>query len=220
MFKRTSPGSPVPLDPNQQQLLGLNLDFLQVLLIAQHTDPATTPGNARPGLRLAETQASVLANCDTAALQRMAACGFSLYSLNLHRVDEWLHLAEHSAQVIAPGSADGSADSSTEPAAADALTVQVQNFMHCAVFFAWHLAQQDLQAARLLLGMSAETASVLRNFDLRQCRHVAQRYTRLLTPRWQHNREHFKFAQLLGTQLVAQDLEPSAIARLTTIDPD
>lgn len=231
MFKRTTPG-PAPdasrtSDPNQQQLLGLNLDFLHALRTAQHTSTTAV----RAELRLPEAQATALAICSSEALARMASCGYSLFSLNLHRIDEWLHLARQSAVVSnSSGETTGSA-----PHTQDTLAMQVGNFMQCAVFFAWHLAQQNPQAARLMLGMSEDTAAVLRGMNLGHCRHIAQRYTKLLSPRWLHNRffwpdllryavsgeaEHFRFAQLLSTQLVAQDLEPSAIARLSSIEPD
>lgn len=230
MFKRTTPG-PVPddsraSDPNQQQLIGLNLDFLHALHTAQHTTATTV----RAELRLPEAQATALAGCNSEALTRMASCGYSLFSLNLHRIDEWLHLARQSAVTSnTPGEAGAA------PHTQDALAMQVANFMQCAVFFAWHLAQQNPQAARLMLGMSEDTAAVLRSMNLGHCRYIAQRYTKLLSPRWLHNRffwpdllrygvsgeaEHFRFAQLLSTQLVAQDLEPSAIARLSSIEPD
>lgn len=240
MFRRPASGSvshnSAPPDPNLHQLHGLNLDFLQVLLEAQSSKDQQKPHH---GLRLAEAHAKPLQNCDGAALQRMAACDFSVFSLNWHRVDEWSHLAEQSARAATTHRASGnSGDAPAVSKAADTTTdhpVGLLNFMNCAVFFAWHLAQTDVQAARFMLGMSSETADVMRTMDLWQCRYIGQRYRRLLSPRWQHNRyfwpdllryglsgeaEHLKLVQLLGTQLMAQDLEPSAIARLCAIDPE
>jgi hypothetical protein len=34
------------------------------------------------------------------------------------------------------------------------------------------------------------------------------------------DQQHFKFAQLLGSQLMAQELEPSALLRLSSTDLD
>ena len=240
MFRRSPSGSgsqnATPTDPNLLQLHSLNLDFLQVLLAAQ---TSTDQPKQHHGLRLAEAQAKALQNSDSAALQRMAACDFSLFSLSWHRVDEWLHLAEQSARAaVEHRTAGNSGDAPSASRAADTTTENpggLLNFMNCAVFFAWHLAQTNVQAARFMLGMSSETADVMRTMDLWQCRYIGQRYRRLLSPRWQHNRyfwpdllryglsgetEHFKLVQLLGTQLMAQDLEPSAIARLCAIDPE
>lgn len=212
------------LNSHQQQLLGLNLDFLRILRAAV----AAGPSVVRAELRLSDATAARLMQCDTPALMRMAGCGLSLYSLQLHRTDQWQQLAQQSAQAIALEAGP------RPPHGDDALALQVVDFLQCALFFAWHLAQQDAQAARLLLGMSPETAVVLRTLELGQCRHIAQRYTKLLSPRWSHHRYFWpdllrhglsgdpaqgKLVQLLGTQLAAQDLEPSAIARLT-MEPD
>lgn len=212
------------MNAHQQQLLGLNLDFLRTLRMAVDAGPSAV----RAELRLPEAHATRLAQCDTTALTRMAACGFSLYALQLHHTDQWQQIARQSAQAIAlePGPRPPQGD--------DVLALHVVDFLQSALFFAWHLAQLDAQAARLLLGMSPETAAVLRTLELGQCRHIAQRYTKLLSPRWLHHRYFWqdllryglsgepaqgKFTQVLGTQLAAQDLEPSAIARLT-VEPD
>lgn len=228
MFKRppvTVDSTPPTLpSPNAQQLHGLNLDFLQVLQAVQHAEQRSS----HHGLCLPESMSKLLLACDHGALQRMATCDVSLFSLQWHRVDEWMRLAEHSAT--------DRTQTQTKPAtttAPDPTTQRVLSFMQCAVFFGWHLAQHDEQAARFMLGMSPETASIIRTLDLWQCGFISQRYRKLLVPRWLHNRyfwpdllhygrdggpEPLKLLQLLGTQLMAQDLEPSAIARHTVTD--
>ena len=101
------------------------------------------------------------------------------------------------------------------------------------MFYAWHLAQQAPQQARLLLGMSADTTALFTAMELWQCRHIAHSQHRLLGPRWRHHPyfwsdllryavsgelQHFRFAHLLGSQLMAQELEPSTILRLSSTD--
>ena len=226
MFKRqnsTVSSSSTSISPNQQQLHGLNLDFLRVLQAVQRSDSRSS----YHGLRLIESNGESLLNLDSSALQRVAGCNFSLFSLQWHRADEWTRLAEHSTT--------NRDQAQTTVNAPDDAMLAVLNFMQCAVFFGWHLAQQDERAARFMLGMSAETAAVMRSLDLAQCRYIGQGYRKLLTPRWLHNRyfwsdllhygnsgeaEHFKLIQLLGTQLMAQDLEPSAIARHSAADAE
>jgi hypothetical protein len=230
MFKRpvVSPESAqsTSLSPNLQQLHGLNLDFLLVLQSIQQAPQRSS----YHGLCLADPIAKLLLACDHSGMQRMASCDVSLFSLQWHRVDEWTRLAEHSAlsrtQPLSQQSSDIASDSTTQ---------SVLNFIQCAVFFGWHLAQHDEQAARFMLGMSPETATVMRTLDLWQCRYIGQHYQKLLAPRWLHNRyfwtdllqygrsgnpDHLKLVQLLGTQLMAQDLEPSAIARHSVADDD
>ena len=228
MFKRppvtVDSTPPTSSSPNAQQLHGLNLDFLQVLQAVQHAEQRSS----HHGLCLSDSMSKLLLACDQAALQRMATCDVSLFSLQWHRVDEWMRLAEHSATERTQTQTQSSKTTTPDPT-----TQRVLNFMHCAVFFGWHLAQHDEQAARFMLGMSPETASVIRTLDLWQCGFISQRYRKLLTPRWLHNRyfwpdllhygrsgeaEHHKLLQLLATQLMAQDLEPSAIARHTVTD--
>ena len=212
--------------PHLQQLHGLNLDFLQVLQAIQQAPQRSS----YHGLCIHESMGKLLLACNQADLQRMATCDVSLFSLQWHRVDEWTRLAEHSSahRTQAP-------NHQTSEVSPEGTGQWVVNFMQCAVFFGWHLAQHDEQAARFILGMSPETASVIRTLDLWQCRFIGQRYQKLLSPRWLHNRyfwpdllqyghsgnpEHLKLVQLLATQLMAQDLEPSAIARHSIAESD
>jgi hypothetical protein len=204
----------------QRQLLRLNFDFLKLL---RDSDAAAMPGTPREQLALAAAQASLLAQCADDGLQRMAHCGFSLFSLSLHRADIWQHAARTGAQ----------GDSQYALAGASGNGAERSGFMSVALFFAWHLSQQSPRIARFLLGMSDDCVAVITGLELWQCSHIAQTHRHLLMPRWQHHAyfwpdllrygttgemQHFKFARLLGSQLMAQELEPSAIMRLSSTE--
>lgn len=209
---------------DQQQLLRLNIDFLRLLISS--TPPPTTASSPRPfGLSAAQT--SALAQCDAAGLQRMAGCGFSLFSLALHRADIWQRAITSSAaqaDVRHYGLGTGTQD--------DISHIRI-GFIECALFFAWHLSQHQPRNARFLLGMSEDCAQLVARMELWQCRQLAQTQDKLLSPRWTHHpyfwsdllrygssgdAQHFKFACLLGSQLMAQDLEPSAILHLSNTE--
>lgn len=204
--------------PEQQQLLRLNFDFLKLL---RDNTAITTIGGQRQQLVLPAAQAALLAECTDDGLQRMAQCGFSLFSLSLHRADIW----QHAARVGVQG------ESQYSPPVAGANASERSGFMACALFFAWHLSQQSPRTARFLLGMSDDCVAIIAGLELWQCNHIAQSQRHLLGPRWQHHAyfwpdllryattgemQHFKFARLLGSQLMAQELEPSAIIRLSS----
>jgi len=203
----------------QRQLRRLNFDFLKLL-----RDSSSVPAVAgqRQQLALSAGSAATLAHCADEGLQRMAQCGFSLFSLSLHRADIWQHAIHNSvhgeAQYVLPAGSQG-ADGS--------------GFMTCALFFAWHLSQQSPRTARFLLGMTDDCLAVIVGMELWQCSQIAHSHRHLLSARWQHHAyfwpdllrygtsgdmQHFKFARLLGSQLMAQELEPSAIVRLSKSD--
>lgn len=222
MFNPPTPASS-EAGADQSQLLRLNVDFLQLLV--------GMPGNAVPSLSgLRSELITGLTQCGEAGLQRMAACGFSLFSLSLHRADLWQQAAAHcQARAHEPHYGDEAAPRT------DAWSRSCSGFMECALFFAWHLAQQQPHQARLFLGMSEDCTAIITGLELWQCRHIAQTRHALLGPRWRHHpyfwadllkygrsgdQQHFRFAQLLGSQLMAQELEPSAILRLSSTDPD
>ncbi|MGE0115743.1 MAG: hypothetical protein AB7T07_12780 [Steroidobacteraceae bacterium] len=219
-----------PLSPNQQQLLRLNIDFLKLMQVTGQTGSDSHQG-LRQQLCLPTVQAAGLAQCQEAALERMASCGFSLFSLSLHQPDIWRRAAAQSAQLA-------HAAHYHQPAATGQdsdLSRACSGFMECALFFAWHLSQQEPHHARLLLGMSADCAAIVAQLELWQCQYIARQHDKVLSPRWRHHpyfwadllryghsgdARHFKLACLLGSQLLAQELEPSAILRLSSTDTE
>lgn len=204
----------------QRQLLRLNIDFLKLLL--ENRIAESNPVQRQP-LNLPVQQAALLAQCCDAGLERMAQCGFSLFSLSLHRADHWQRTVSATVQVDPQYAWPG----------AQAHGDERIGFMACALFFAWHLSQRAPRSARFLLGMSDDCMAVIAGLEPWQCSHIAQTHSHLLSPRWQHHpyfwtdllhygntgdAQHFKFARLLGSQLMAQELEPSAILRLSSTD--
>lgn len=221
MFDRpTAPDLSDPITPEQRQLLRLNIDFLRLL---QEKSRVPAAGTQRQQLILPAAQAAQLVECSDDGLQRMAQCGFSLFSLSLHQAELWKNAARTAGQSSPQYALPGAAASGDMRA----------GFMACALFFAWHLSQQAPRAARFLLGMSDDCVAVITGLELWQCSHLAQTHAHLLSPRWQHHAyfwpdllrygitgeaQHFKFARLLGSQLMAHELEPSAIMRLSSKD--
>ncbi|MGD9841318.1 MAG: hypothetical protein AB7F79_00400 [Steroidobacteraceae bacterium] len=224
-----------PAQRANQQLQSLNLHFLQLLGFVRGRNDDML---GQFGLRLTAMLSKTLASCDLDVLQRMSECGFCLYSLNLHCSRDWQHLAECSARAVAKQPEITSCENPVSNSVNTAATLPNStflDFMNCAVFFTWHLAQHDGQAARFMLGMSDASISALRTMDLKQCRYIAVHYRHLLRPRWQYNRyfwpnllryglngeaAYLQFVRILGTQLIAQDLEPSALAFLRLGKPD
>jgi hypothetical protein len=219
-----------PLDANQQQLLQLNIDFLKLLTAANQPD-AQTSVITRSQLGLPTLQATTLAACSDDAIKTVSGCGFSLFNFSFHLADMWERMAKTGTQQSSVqryandvNGADG---------ANNAIEVAYAGFAECALFFAWHLAQQQPMAARIMLGMREETASTLAPLQLWQIRHIAQRSYQMLAPRWPQNpyfwvdllryastgnEEHFRFARLMGTQLIAKDMEPSAFMRVSPVE--
>ena len=215
-----------PLDSNQQQLLQLNIDFLKLLIVANQPDAESTV-ITRSQLGLPKLQAVTLINCSDEALRIMASCGFSLFNFNFHLVDMWERMAKVSNE---QSSVQRYANDVS--GAGNAVEVAYAGFAECALFFAWHLAQHQPIAARTMLGMREETAAILAPLQLWQCRQIAQRNYQSLAPRWPHNpyfwvdllryaetndQQYFKFARLMGTQLIARDMEPSAFMRVSQV---
>jgi len=237
LFKRTpdpaqvsakSNAATAPLSAHQQQLLQLNVDFLKLLVVGcQHGAESSTV--TRNQLSLPTVQAVTLAACSDDALRAMSACGFSLFTFNFHQADTWERLANNASQQTSVQKY--SSESSEAATPASSVEAAYAGFAECALFFAWHMAQEQLtNDARVMLGMREETAAVLAPLELWQCRQIAQRNYQMLTPRWPHNpyfwvdllrygdkreEQHFKFSRLMGTQLIAKDLEPSALFRVS-----
>ncbi len=210
----------LPPTADQQQLLRLNADFLRLAATAARS------GTGRATPCLSASQNARLAQCSAEGIERMACCSFALFSLSLHRPDLWQRaLTRCTVQEDAQHYGASAASDSTE---------QIRSgFMECALFFAWHLAQQRPRDARFMLGMSEDCARVIARLELWQCRQLSQTQVHLLGPRWiQHpyfwndllcyggsgDARHFKLACLLGSQLMAQDLEPSAILHLSNTE--
>jgi hypothetical protein len=98
-----------------------------------------------------------------------------------------------------------------------------------ALFFAWHLANTDALATRLVLGMPAATAALIRSCTLPVIAGAVQMERYLLRPRWpqrtlfwrrllaitaQSSFEEARIAQLVGIQLMATEEGAEGLASL------
>lgn len=199
------------------RLVSLNLDYLQMLLVeGSSADP-----KSERAFSLETEWITELACAPESRLQDIAECTFSLFTACLHQAHLWRQVAAE---------AERERTSRYAPARSRAPTRSV--FLQCVLFYAWHLAQVDRGSARSTLGLSDEVAEILLGFELWQLRRAALEYPQLLAPRWASNacfwpdliqyarhgnRQFLDYARLLGTQLLAQDLEPSSIQHLTSL---
>lgn len=215
------------LSVTEQRLQQLNFDFLKLLIAGSQHGSSLNP-ISRTQLSLPTVQAVTLANCSDDALRLMSAVGFSLFTYDFHHVDFWERLAAKTANRSAIQRYAAETGEATESAAS--VEAAYSGYAECALFFAWHMAQHEATEARLMLGMREETAAILAPLETWQCRLMAQRSYQTLTPRWSQNpyfwvdllrygttrdEQHFRFVRLMGTQLIAKDLEPSALFRVT-----
>lgn len=216
-------GSPALVAPAALQLQALNLDYLQLLILEKQEFHAEAYGEA-PALDAQLT--SAMADAPLSRLADLADCGISLFTLSLHNVSLWQRIAStgvHDAMSRRYAAVGETADGSGQGLA------RRSAFMECAVFYAWHLANADRRAALNCLGMPGHTADILASLQLWQLRNMAIKHPQLLAPRWPANtcfwpdlvqylssgdRRHLDHARLLGAQLMAQELEPSAIEYL------
>jgi len=98
-----------------------------------------------------------------------------------------------------------------------------------ALFFAWHLATTNALATRLVLGMPAATAALIRSSTLPVMAGAVRMERYLLRPRWpqrtlfwrrllaitaQSSFEEARIAQLVGIQLMATELGAESLANL------
>lgn len=204
-----------------QQLQRLNHDFLRLVMQAQSND--SQRWQAQLGMH--PEQKALLTKCSDTELERVAGCGFSLFNAHFHQPDAWIRLHDHSVRI-----APEQRYSALLPRTDTRLQRICVGVFEGVVFFAWHLAQQDPQSARLMLGMASDTLQIMTRLEIWQCQFIACQHCNLLTPRWRHNpyfwsdllnyghscdRQLLRFVRAMGTQLIAQELEPSAVARLS-----
>lgn len=181
----------------------LNLDYVRLLLAERAR--ATEPLNGKVLDGLSQLSAS--------AQGALAACSYTLFSLGFDDVRFW-------EAALAAG-----ADDSVERYADDNVPSMQAAFCEVALFFAWHVAQANPLAARVLFAMPGAVEEQLAAAPLWQLRRIALDYPGLLLPRWPHNPAFWpdlvRFAacadprlltaQLLGHQLIASELDGSLV---------
>jgi hypothetical protein len=141
-------------------------------------------------------------------------CPFALYSLAIESQDFWRNHQDDLARAKVDG-----ASQSASPHTAFAIN---------ALFFAWHIANSQRVAAKVLYSMADTAIDRLIPLPLGELQRIARGGSELLAPRWPGNSAFWpdliRFAalgdaqrltttQLLGSQLIAADLRANEIAR-------
>lgn len=223
-------GEQITSDPAApiSQLKQLNLDYLRLLVLEWRESPTLCAQLRLPSL--STEWLAALGSANDAGLNQLADSRFSLFALVFHNTELWRRMTFAG---IADEMTQRYADSGQQTVDPNwrLFVSRRSGFMECALFYAWHVAHRDRAAARLQLGLRDDTTDVLLGLELWQIRRVALKYPQLLAPRWPENScfwpdllrylqsgelQYFDYARLLGSQLLAQELEPSAIERLTS----
>jgi hypothetical protein len=187
----------------------LNLDYLD-LVVAEHTS------NCNAVRRLPDRVLDALVECTLEQRQALATATYSLYSLGFEDQYFWqaaLRMADEPIEAKY-----GVLSASIVEAA----------FCEIALMHAWHVAQSQPIAARVLYGMPTAIVNGMSVAKLWQLKRIAADYPGLLIPRWPTNPRFWpdliKFArsgdlqrlhtaQQLGRQLMAVELQASAMPR-------
>jgi len=160
-------------------LVELNLRFLE---LAASRTCADEPGS--PGLpaQLIEGVAALSAAQRAAA----ASCPYALFDLRFHDETFWQgRIADGVAWRVAdePGAAMRAAGN---PGVSRLGATGRTEFVHVALFYAWHLAATAQLSARLILGMHARTAVAFGAMTVDRLPALALAEAAHLAPRWHH----------------------------------
>lgn len=207
----------------QDQLRALNRDFL-ALLTSEHGKAHTE--RRPPTLFLPPAVARELGELTPTALDGVAQCRYTLFALSFHATELWRRLGHSSKESESveqryrlQGGAVASSNQETNAA-----------FLAVALTFAWHLHHMDRRLARVILALRDDTARVFESIPLWRLQQIAHERPDLLTARWPDNpgfwpdliriardgsSAQLESARLVGAQLIAQELEPSSIQRLS-----
>lgn len=146
----------------------------------------------------------------------VARCPFSLFNARFHDDDLWSELARP----------DG-VEERAFAIESDELRGCTIAFAQLALFFAWHLAQSNAAAARVVFGMTEQTLAIFRSLTLTRLQQIAIEHPDLLAPRWPERTrfwrglleaipraaEEASDARLLGLQMLAADIPERQRAR-------
>jgi hypothetical protein len=188
----------------------LNLDYLE-LLAAEHR-----AGGGHQLQLIPERLRATFAELSSSARNLLAAVPYTLYSLGFEDETFWLSVAD------AQGSRGARVEerySSPEVGRLDA------QFATLALLHAWHVTSTSRMAARVVYAMPDSVAARFVAMPLSQICRMAFEHPDLLMPRWPtnpgywpdllrfaqaHDRERLATAKLLGSQLIAAELEVTA----------
>ena len=195
---------PVLTDALLHRIHDLNLDYLR-LLRNEQADPRGAAQLQHFPTKCLEH----LAQCEEPALLKIARVPYTLYSLGFEDLKFWQAACGAPEELSSRYCTNGSP--------------WVQGpFYEVALLFAWHIANSSRLAARVLLAMPDALADLFAKTPLSQVRRIAVDYPGLLLPRWptnpgfwpelvrfaqQNDRARFNNVKLLGTQLIATQLQ-------------
>lgn len=148
-----------------EPLYELNREYLQTL--------ARMPRQWHVGAqeRLPDPVCLALMALDPQRRALVARCPFSLFSARFHDDELWLRLASPAAVGESEARAEGN-------------SAQMAHFAQAALFFAWHLAQANPAAARVVFGMSPFTLGIVGNLPLTRLQQIARERQDVIVPRW------------------------------------
>jgi hypothetical protein len=175
-------------------LAELNEQCLRLLVEEAVTRP---PASAHPLLR---DLAQLWAKLDAKALQRAAACPYLLMDAGFADPQRWMSAQGH--QVL---------ERERGPTVPFFTIPQAGTVMRTVLTYGWHLAQNRQSAARLLLGMSARCADLVRACSLSQVGELAGQHPAWLQPRWPY---HLRIWREFLSAAIAGEERPLQQARL------
>ena len=174
-------------------------------------------------LGFAANVARLLRATEPESIPTIAACPYALFDAAFRKADYWRSIC---------ASVDASEAAGERPRDAFYRPHERQDYValsEMALFFAWHLANTNALATRLVLGMPAATAAFIRSSTLPAIAGAVQMERHLLRPRWpqrtlfwrrllaitaQSSFEEARIAQLVGIQLMATEQGAEMLANL------
>lgn len=177
------------------------------------------PEEALAELGFAANVARLLRAADAESVVAIAACPYALWDASFRAHEFWksvcVPVAQAGAEVRPQREMPGYAQ-------------EYLSLSEMALFFAWHVATTNALATRLVLGMSAATAELIRSSTLPVVASAVRVDRLLLRPRWpqrtlywrrllaltpQSTFEEMRLAQLVGIQLMATEQKPEIFVR-------
>lgn len=193
-----------------QRIHELNLDYLELLAVQYNAASAGGQLQHLPGKLHA-----AIAGLSRAARVSLAAQPYTLYSLGFEDEKLWRSLGEPAASLP------------IDERYLQTHAAQLQaSLCEVALLYAWHVATSSPLAARFIYAMPEATALRLSVVPLWYVKQLAAHHAVLLRPRWPTNpgfwpdlvhlaavedQERLATAKLLGSQLIAAELEASSI---------
>ena len=211
------------LSPNlKEQLQAFNRDFIDLVIFERGN---VAGARAASISFLPDAVAAGLATLSSGALDGIALCRYTLFSCSFHATETWRRLARDAGE---PRAVDERYSMSKH--AVELTNTPRCSFLAVALAFAWHLHHMDRRLARVILGLHDETAALFAVIPLWRLHQVAYERPDLLKARWPENvgfwpdfiriardgtPAQLESARLVGAQLIAQELEPTSIQRLS-----